>query len=523
MNHPGGLGRLPSSDLDNSYFRAWALRGSEGSNSSHRAQQPDTPSPKSSPSAGAYSPNRLRKADRQGQLSEPNASKQPLIPTNLQSADNSIPRNVSQSQEDDPAGKARTSSQNSGPSDDRSSSRSSIASRAQKLLSFPQSRKKGSASEDLSSPNETRKSPLWKYETAGHWIEIRIGKKTSATGPPEILEPLKQETATRRQDHPSIIKDSIDAENTNLSPRQRQEKPVHPSPLSANLKTPFPKQTEVAQAEVTTPKTTFFDRTRRTLGFVKHDNEKQDVVFAPTATSEMLEKATASLYQLVDRSRSKDRRLEASSTSTSTSNLSIAAQRWQRLRAGISASEQSSASSDLPSAKPLAPTPEPQALYLGSDQKPYLAIDLTDPGNSTFLPSEARRVTTPPLPKSIRGKKKQLRGFFFDYTPPQSPGALSVGTPSLERGPQPQLGRKASGMDWYRAKLEAIDAEEVEESPEEFVLSVPEHLPNSPLCPRHPKNESGGKGVCVYHGRNTSEVPTTNRLSFTDGTNGELS
>lgn len=32
---------------------------------------------------------------------------------------------------------------------------------------------------------------------------------------------------------------------------------------------------------------------------------------------------------------------------------------------------------------------------------------------------------------------------------------------------------------------------------EAFALSVPEHYPNSPLCPANPKHVSGGTGVCV--------------------------
>jgi hypothetical protein len=30
-----------------------------------------------------------------------------------------------------------------------------------------------------------------------------------------------------------------------------------------------------------------------------------------------------------------------------------------------------------------------------------------------------------------------------------------------------------------------------------FALTVPEHLPNSPLCPANPRHVSGGTGVCV--------------------------
>ena len=34
-----------------------------------------------------------------------------------------------------------------------------------------------------------------------------------------------------------------------------------------------------------------------------------------------------------------------------------------------------------------------------------------------------------------------------------------------------------------------------------FVLNVPDHLPNSPLCPLSPKHKSGGKAICPIHGR----------------------
>jgi hypothetical protein len=37
-----------------------------------------------------------------------------------------------------------------------------------------------------------------------------------------------------------------------------------------------------------------------------------------------------------------------------------------------------------------------------------------------------------------------------------------------------------------------------------FKLDIPEHLPNSPLCPRNLLHKSGGSGICVYHGRKRS-------------------
>lgn len=35
----------------------------------------------------------------------------------------------------------------------------------------------------------------------------------------------------------------------------------------------------------------------------------------------------------------------------------------------------------------------------------------------------------------------------------------------------------------------------------EFEFDLPEHLPNSPMCPANKKYKSGGTGICVYHGR----------------------
>ena len=47
----------------------------------------------------------------------------------------------------------------------------------------------------------------------------------------------------------------------------------------------------------------------------------------------------------------------------------------------------------------------------------------------------------------------------------------------------------------------------------EIEMSLPpEHLPNSPLCPKHPMHKSKGKGICMYHGRKRSVS-----LQSTDG------
>ncbi|TKA31482.1 hypothetical protein B0A50_02329 [Salinomyces thailandicus] len=47
-----------------------------------------------------------------------------------------------------------------------------------------------------------------------------------------------------------------------------------------------------------------------------------------------------------------------------------------------------------------------------------------------------------------------------------------------------------------------IDDEEDDETQLGFELDVPDHLPNSPLCPLSPRHKSGGKAICPMHGRN---------------------
>ncbi|KAF7195163.1 hypothetical protein HII31_03369, partial [Pseudocercospora fuligena] len=49
--------------------------------------------------------------------------------------------------------------------------------------------------------------------------------------------------------------------------------------------------------------------------------------------------------------------------------------------------------------------------------------------------------------------------------------------------------------------LEEDDDEDDNEVVLGFENDVPDHLPNSPLCPLHPKHKSGGKAICPLHGR----------------------
>ncbi|KZF25328.1 hypothetical protein L228DRAFT_66824 [Xylona heveae TC161] len=148
-------------------------------------------------------------------------------------------------------------------------------------------------------------------------------------------------------------------------------------------------------------------------------------------------------------------------------------------------------------------TPNPEALYGGKNSTDYFKVEISDPDGPTFLPSEARRVNTPPLRETRpRSGAKRPRGFFFDYS---NPGGQLLGSGEDQEGvPAPFVGKNLpdsgppASPDWYRTCIEIEDSIEEEK---QFDLNVPEHLPGSPLCPLSPLHKSGGKGICVYHGR----------------------
>ncbi|EON68263.1 hypothetical protein W97_07521 [Coniosporium apollinis CBS 100218] len=150
-----------------------------------------------------------------------------------------------------------------------------------------------------------------------------------------------------------------------------------------------------------------------------------------------------------------------------------------------------------------------------------------DPARApAFLP-EAQRVSTPPLPTSRPGRQGKLTGFFMSFAAPGSEDPLTtpparlalrppLSAPAVPSAPSTSAladdGAEKEGkeMDYYRVRMERImNASEDEDASEDeevearagFDWSIPEHLPNSPLCPLSPKFRGGGRGICVYHGR----------------------
>ena len=218
-------------------------------------------------------------------------------------------------------------------------------------------------------------------------------------------------------------------------------------------------------------------------------------------------------------------------------------------------------------------TPDERATYRAkrspsAESEEFLKIDISIRGDTSYLPSEARRAHTPPLPQDgLDGRK---RGFFFDYNAPDShdasespalapPQHKQDSSPKGNTCRRPTVGRRTTDLkadkptrakmcDWYEMKLAEIDNPENHrelaktktvdghteklakgktattpssplkkpETPKEgkFDMNIPEHLPTSPLCPRHPRywRVVQGRGSqfrgCWMHGVGLNEALT---------------
>ncbi|KAI4101492.1 MAG: hypothetical protein L6R37_004901 [Teloschistes peruensis] len=388
-------------------------------------------------------------------------------------------------------------------------------------------------------------SRSWKRELSGHWLEIRIGKtpenvaKSPDTELPEIPHaPFPTPEA-------SSYKPSQPRVTYTLEP---------PTPLSQQMQSQQMQRSTDSSSPETRPKKSIVDRTKQILGIKSSLNLSSSGRAqarrrsSADETTRILNRASSALTELIDKFR-----LTPPSTSTSTSNLSatsiaLKSTRARRtlLRPGYRRSRPTghSSSSSLRRVmfgNPPIPSPNLEDTYTASDAQQYFRVDLTDPNGPAYLPSEARRINTPPLP----GKNSKLRGFFFDYNAPpeqqqqqqqqhQAEGTcfnipkptttttaplprrqLHYARPTTPRSPSARPQPHRSGNDdedieWFRVKV-AIDEQQADEGAREraFELNVPEHLPSSPLCPRNPKHRSGGKGMCVYHGRNKTGTEGT--------------
>ncbi|KAI8959016.1 hypothetical protein F5Y11DRAFT_350951 [Daldinia sp. FL1419] len=123
-----------------------------------------------------------------------------------------------------------------------------------------------------------------------------------------------------------------------------------------------------------------------------------------------------------------------------------------------------------------------------------------------FPGGEATRVQTPPLRESGRHSCRP-QSFFFDISTPPRHGPSSNRS-SSEPGPS--------------RRPAPFPPPTAENTTAPFEFDMPEHLPNSPMCPANKRHSSGGTGVCVYHGRRKrSRALPENDMREDDGEDGD--
>ncbi|KAL8686718.1 MAG: hypothetical protein Q9218_006912 [Villophora microphyllina] len=513
-----------SSDLENSFFRSWALRTRNSEYSSTSSISPGTRTPLTS----SVSPKTVvvpRRLGRPGIEPRSTESHVPQVKWNPAQRDFQLDPSFLSSRTSEITSHERrpTKTRESvGSSISKGSSNaSSKGKRALKLIRRSTVRPLSSTS--ITEPIPLKNSRSWKRELSGHWLEIRVGKTPNNAAKSPDAAFLQTPHAPCPTPEASSYAPSRPHRVTYTTKPQ--------TPLSQSIQ----RSTDSSSPETKTPKS-LVDRTRRLLGIKSSISLSSSSSKAQARrhskgdeTAETLHRASSALRELVDKFH-----MTPPSTSTSTSNLSVTSiavksthGRKNLLRPGYRRSRATGHSSSssvrrVMFGNPPVTTPNMDDMYTASDSQQYFRVDLTDPNGPAYLPSEARRINTPPLPE----KGSKLRGFFFDYNAPSTAPEqqiegnpwssislnnaplphrqLNYNRPTTPRSPGARLQRNDEDIDWFRVKV-AID-EQVDDEREKFELNVPEHLPSSPLCPRNPKHKSGGKGVCVYHGRNKTRT-----------------
>ena len=487
LNRPNAPDRLPSSDFGALFSRPRALRAS------------DTLSPSSPISPFSFSPNhiltqpRKRRTIRSSDSDSPNP-KSPLVSPGIATAQgrpNLVERDSGKPGTGNQAGQYRKSASppgNPNVLEDGSTlikdqSYSAIDSKGIQILEISDAVRAPDRHEE-EEPLQARSDPQWKRELLGGRLGIRFGREiTQKEEPSEGVTPSSLSYITTLG-IPSTA--SLTRVQT-LSDNRWTE--------SGSNQLLLEESPEEVKSTISAPKEGLYCRTKRALGLKREVTSPTIEVYrSKDATDSVLHRVSSNLREIAAK------RLLSSSARTSVSDLSIAAPRRHRYRPNSIYSTTSSLRERMMGSPPIS-TPNSEAVYMEPGSHQHLAVGLGEDDDPNFLPSEARRVTTPPLPDGSPGKSKP-RGFFFDYQALQAQD-FAPRDPSRSRSTK-RVG-SVSDTEWYRRKLDNIDAEC--HSPEEFAASVPEHLPNSPLCPRHPKHRSGGKGVCPYHGKNTPSPP----------------
>ncbi len=482
LNRPNAPDRLPSSDFGNLFSRPRALRASDP----HSTNSTVSPLSFSPDYIGAQP--RKRRTIRSSEFGSPNPNLFLVSPgvATAQGRPNLVERDSGKPGTGNQSGERRNLASPSGdPSilEDGSTlmqhqTSSAFSSKGRQIPEISDAVGAPHPHKD-EDPSQARSDPRWKREYLGGRLGIRFGREIGQTE-----EPLE-----------GVTPSSLSYTNTlgipsTASITRIQTSSDHRWTDTGSNQLLLGDSPEEFESTVSLPKEGLYCRTKRALGLKRDLTDPTDGVYrSRNSTANVLDRVSSNLREIAAR------RLLSSSAKSSASDLSIAAPRRHRFRASSIYSTTSSMRERMMGTPPVS-TPNSEAVYTGPGSHQHLAVGLGEDDNPNFLPSEARRVNTPPLRDGTPGKDKQ-RGFFFDYHAPQVQNFVPH-DPS--RSQSTERAGSVSDTEWYRRMLDTIDTEC--NSPEVFVADVPEHLPNSPLCPRHPKHRSRGNGVCPYHGKN---------------------
>ena len=422
-----------------------------------------------------------------------------------------------------------------------SDSRSSISSRTWNLFSRSGVRVSGNATKDGQPPRPARRGYKWKIDSSGHWVEKKSKTSrrnlshsaTHADGSPGASDPLSRPSLVRSpgqsadgSESTSSIADSppLGPENGKrfLPPVTKQFK--RGSRLSEGLQ--WMSKHNISRRHRSSPSNEEPIRHKPSLSVASSSNKTDE-----------LSKAASLLRHIA--SRNSFKRNSSSGSSKSNSDAS----RKSSNRSHPTVRSWTSSIRDFKLGKPPQNTPNKDELYTARGSKSYFKVDLSDPNGPSYLPSEATRIPTPPLPTEDAASGNRYPSYFHDEkrmsspqpsvpkppgppttpksqcshhsssaSPPRQPGASH--SPHSHRSSygflRPRLHHNSKSMPAsimsgyvkrpsYTQQLHLAEENLIENA---IDVNIPDHLPSSPMCPKHPKHKSGGKGTCVYHGRN---------------------
>lgn len=478
MDSQEGSEYTPTEEAEQLFGRTWGLQSRKRETSSSQCSSPVSP--------GATGPrSRKKRPLYRKAFSEASVNVRHHRDEVILGSQSTGLASVVENQGLSPAGAIRPS--NADPLDSNTSRKSSISDRARKFLRLNNSLKTPNATTDTETTTETKPSLKWKRHISDRWIEIRIGRKSKSSS--------GQSWTGSADSNPANPDAALGAGNVQND--QKNEDPARASsqPLDVD------QISKASRSSYAGGIGGLYGRAKRRIGLQQRSEEPvPKITRTNTETLEVLQRVSSILRDLSETTKT------SPALSRTTSNQTISPlQKHRTLRFPFPLRRHFSSSSSIQRLKlgiPPLNTPDSREMYTSSDGQQHPVVEMTSRDGPAFLPSEARRIDTPDLPSS---SPRLRQGFFFDETTSSdsnsSPRAeeRQSGNRDRDRDHEP---KRRTEADWYRVRAAAMKAKDAQFR---FELNVPEHLPNSPLCPKHPKNRhTGGKGVCVYHGRRSS-------------------